>query len=213
MNIEILGKILEILILAFLLKGVYNFIRAAILRRRLIGRLRKIGREKGYTLRRVRPGIAAFFRVSDCPDLVLTTPEAEYRIRLLTCRSRKRFYHFVTPEYYVRYRKFYFAVVGVDRTTGLRLFETFRRLPPYAGEWAVGGNDGNEENNGHDGHDGDSGTDSGTKAIRPVILADPAPLRFTVAEDRPLNAPGGGKQAKGWWFFSGSGFADFLETQ
>lgn len=204
MSIEILGKILEILILAYLLKGAYNLIRAAIRRRALTARLMRIGREKGYAVQRVRSGAAALFRTSDRPDLVLDTPESEYRIRFLTCRSRKRFYHFVTPEYYVRYRKLYFAVVGVDKTTGLRLLESFRRLPPYAAEWSVGGKD---ENAGY------GGSEPGAKPIRPVILADPAPLRFTVAGSRPLDAPGGGKQADGWWFFSGTGFADFLEGE
>ncbi len=85
----------------WIVKGLYNWIHAIILRLAMVQSIKKICKKRGFTLVKTRPIFASLFRFSPKPDMIVKTGGADYVLRVVTCRARKRIYHFVSHEWFV----------------------------------------------------------------------------------------------------------------
>lgn len=186
--------VFSILLLALfwfcLIKGCFNFIRALIHRWRFCRKLTKICREKGYEIKKTRHPLASFFRYASKPDLIVRTDDSEYLLRYITCRAHKRFWHFVTPEYLVKYTRLYFAFHAVNRPIGFRLTEHFGYLPPFS----------------------DLGEPSqSTLRRQPILLINPSPVDVScVLDGKGKVIAENGRPFKGWLFYNAKGFLNLL---
>lgn len=109
----------------------------------------------------------------------------------VSCRARKRFWHFVSPEYAVRYLRFYFAVIGVSKATGFRAFERFFRLPPFD----------------------DTPAGENTVKRQSILLFDPKPIQITCVSGGARTENGvNGTEFDGWLIFDGKGFTEYLKN-
>ena len=193
---EVIGLLIDTLFIFWLLKGIYNWIRALITRGSLYRKLSKLCRNNGYELEKPRSPLASFFRFSKNPDVILRTTDREYLIRLVTCRARKRFWHFVSPEYAVRYMRFYFAAFGASKTTGLRAFERYFHLPPFDEDYMK-----------------ETYTKNGeTVQKQQILLFDPQPIRITCVQggNSSVNAASG-TEFDGWLIYNAKGFSELLK--
>ena len=116
---------------------------------------------------------------------VLKTNEKNYLIRFITCRKRKRFYHFASAEYYAFYSKLFFALPLAKKEESLNIQETFRYLPPLADSFIC-----KEE-------------DLETETI---LLFSPAPVEISYNGKILSN----GSMLEGSTVYNGNGFLDFL---
>ena len=62
-----------------------KYIRAVWKRFTLMSRLRSICRKKGYKLKKLSSCYRSIFTVTDSPEILITTPQEKYEIKLFTC--------------------------------------------------------------------------------------------------------------------------------
>ncbi len=178
----IIYYIIYFLLAVWIFKGIYNFLRAIIMRIILYIRLTKICKKRGYELIFPRFIFASFLRTSRKPDIIIMTPETDFFVRIMTCRARLRVYHFVNHEWFVRVAKtalllpFLQGEVTLHRHVG--------HMPPLEAEGA---------------------------RARTVLLFNPAPLSVTFAAGNRRELASNGTDFEGWTTFNGKGFAEFLE--
>lgn len=128
--LTIVAILFTVVIFLLLVKGGYNFLRAIILRGKFLHKLEKTCLYKQYRIQKVRPFLASFFRRSDAPDLILTIGDTEYLIRFITCQARKRFYYFITQEYYVRSLRLFTHLPTAVRLDSAHYFAQRKHVPP-----------------------------------------------------------------------------------
>ena len=105
-----------------------NWIRAAILRKRLLKNIDRICERRGFRVRRCRNRYASFFRVGALPDLVISG-EREYLVRMITTVKRNRFYHFLDEKYAASYTKMVMALPMAKGVNEFKRAERFHYLP------------------------------------------------------------------------------------
>ena len=74
---------------------VARYITIILKRQRLIGKLKKLCRKNGYSMRLHRGRFASVFITKSIPDLTIETSECIYEVNLLTTRFRHVCYQFV----------------------------------------------------------------------------------------------------------------------
>ena len=174
------------LFILFILKGIYNWIHAIILRVMLYAKLSKICREKGYEMKKPRFIFASFFRLSAKPDIVIRTPGTEYVVRIITCRARKRVYHFVNHEWFVRALRYYILSLAFHSGTPLTLTKTCKYLPPLDSEYISDGQ-------------------------QVVLLFNPSPLEITYTTRTNQREIGTNSSVfDGWMIYNAKGFTSAL---
>ena len=172
----------------YLAKAFYNIVRAVILRAALYIRLSKICKKHGYEISRKRPFPASFFGFSRRPDMVIKTASAEYIVRLITCRARKRHYHFVSHEWFVRAFKVYMLLPFLQGDE-LTLFKHVKYIPPLDGEF--------------------TGLEK-----QVVLLFNPSPLEITfTARGSAREIASNGSDFDGWLIYNARAFAKILEGE
>ena len=108
---NVLGLLLYVLFFFCIIKTLYNWIKALILRASFKRKLTKISSKRNYKIKIVGGFWKSLFKYTSKPDIILKTNSQTYMVRFVTCRARKRFYHFVTPEYYAKYMKLFFTMI------------------------------------------------------------------------------------------------------
>lgn len=172
-------------IAALLLKGAYNWLRAIILRTSFIISLGRICREKGFELKKPRNIFASLFCLSPKPDITVKAGDAEYLIRLITCRARKRVYHFADHERFVR-AMLLNLLLFTAQGEHLTLFRRLKYLPPLDEKCL-------------------------TPDSRVVLLFNPSPLSVTFNESPSRRELGtDGADFNGWLIYSAAGFKKLL---
>lgn len=178
------------LFVLFVLKGVYNWVHAIILRVMLYSKLGSICRKKGYELQKPRAIFASFFKLSSAPDVIIRTPDTEYLLRIITCRARKRVYHFVNHEWFVRALRYYVLSLAFHSGEPLTVTKTSKYLPPLDGKYIS------------------SDTD---RKQQVVLLFNPSPLEITYTTRSNQREIGGNdSDFDGWLIYNAKGFEKLL---
>ena len=87
----------------------------------------KVESKNGYEIKIVGGFWKSLLHYTSRPDIILVTPNEKYMIRFVTCRARKRFYQFVTPEYYAKYMKLHFAFLALFGQTLIHSPQSIQR--------------------------------------------------------------------------------------
>lgn len=176
------------LFVLFILKGIYNWIHAIILRVMLYAKLGKICREKGYEIQKPRSIFASFFRLSSAPDVIIRTSDTEYLLRIITCRARKRVYHFVNHEWFVRAFRYYVLSLAFHSGEPLTVTKICKYLPPLDGKYII--------------------PDCKQQV---VLLFNPSPLEISYTTRSNQREIGGNdSDFDGWLIYNAKGFAKLL---
>ncbi len=170
---------------AVILKGVYNWVRAIVLRLTFISRLGRICRKNGYELKKPRNIFASFFCLSPKPDITVKVGGTEYLIRFITCRARKRAYHFADHEWFVRAMRLN-LLFFLSQGESLTLFRKLKRLPPIDREYL-------------------------TEGSQVVLLFNPSPVSITFTGSNRRETGADGAYFDGWLIYSANGFKKLLE--
>ena len=187
----ILYYLVMILAALFVLKGIYNWVHAAVLRISLYIRLRGVCKSRGYEMNMPRFIFASFVRYSSRPDVIIKTGGVDYLIRIITCRQRKRVYHFVSHEWYVRVFRYYLLSLAFHSGTPLVLSRRARRLPPLDESFLSG---------------------EGDVKKQMVLLFNPSPLEITFNSPREggKKVAANGTDYDGWLIYNGKAFSKML---
>lgn len=178
------------LFVLFLLKGVYNWVHAAVLRVMLYSKLGAICRKKGYELQKPRFVFASFFRLSSEPDVIIRTPETEYLLRIITCRARKRVYHFVNHEWFVRAFRYYVLSLAFHSGEPLTVTKICKYLPPLDGKYISSDID---------------------RRQQVVLLFNPSPLEITyTTKSNQREIGSNNSDFDGWLIYNAKGFEKLL---
>ena len=185
----ILYYLLFILLALFIVKGIYNWIHAIILRIVLYIELDRICKKKGYKIEKPRFIFASFFCYSKNPDIIIRAGGIEYLVRIITCRARKRIYHFVNHEWFVRAFRYYILSLAFHSGTPVTLSKICKHLPPLDEKYL--------QPNGN------------KKQV--VLLFNPSPLEITLTTRTNRREIGSnGTDFDGWVIYNGQGFKQEL---
>lgn len=187
----ILYYLLLILLALFIVKGIYNWLHAIILRIMLCIKLDKICKKKGYKIEKPRFIFASFFCYSKNPDIIIRADSTDYLVRIITCRARKRIYHFVNHEWFVRVFRYYILTLAFHSGTPVTLSKSCKYLPPIDKTYLV--------------------ADGRNKQV--VLLFNPSPLEITYTTRTNHREIGGnGTVFDGWTIYNGKGFVQELNN-
>lgn len=153
----ILYYLLMFLLALFIIKWIYNCLRAIVLRIILYIKLAKVCKNKGYIMEKTRFILASFFKYSPKPDIIIRANDIDYIVRVITCRARKRIYHFVNHEWFVRVFRYYILTLAFHSGTPVTLSKSCKHLPPIDEKYLQ--------------HDG--------RKKQVVLLFNPSPLDIT----------------------------------
>ena len=187
---DVLGLLLYVLFFFCLVKTIYNWIRAFILRASFKRKLTKLCSEHCYDIKTVGGFWRSLFRYTSKPDIILKTPHTKYIIRFVTCRARKRFYHFVTPQFYAKYMKLYFAMFGASKELGFRMFETSGYIPEL-----------------------DESYTKKSDNVQLILLFNPSPLVINCTSNGKKEEAGNGSQFSNYTIYNANGFINLLKSK
>ena len=180
------------LFVLFVLKGIYNWVRAIILRFMLYAKLGRISRENGYTIETPRFILASFFKLSAKPDVIIRTSDTEYIVRIITCRARKRIYHFANHEWFVRAFRYYILSLAFHSGEPLTVTKICKYLPPLGEEYIS----------------------CGELRRQVVLLFNPSPLEITYTTRTNQREIGtNGSDFDGWMIYNAKGFTNALTSK
>ncbi len=178
------------LVILFVLKAIYNRIRATVLRALLYMKLKKICKKRGFEFTAPRFIFASFFRLSTKPDIVIKTPDEDLIVRIITCFARKRTYHFVNHEWFVRVFKYFLLSLAFHSGEPLTLSRRVLRLPPTDEEFL---------------------RPDGRKK-QEILLFSPSPLEITFnTSSNRREIASNGTDFEAWLVFNGKGFEGEVE--
>lgn len=178
------------LLALYIVKGVYNWLHAIILRISLYIKLEKICKRHGFIMERPRFIFASFFRYSKRPDIVIKANGVDYIVRIITCRARKRIYHFVSHEWFVRAFKVYMLLPFMN-SEDMVLFKRAKYIPPVDEKYLK---------------------DVKNKK-QVVLLFNPSPLDITFTSRQSRRQIGSnGADFDGWLIYNGRAFAELLDN-
>lgn len=177
------------IIALLLIKSIFNWLRTIYHRTKLYVNLGKLCRKNTYEMQNVRLPIATLFTYSSKPDIIIKTDDTEYIIRLITCRARKRIYHFANHEFFARAMRVTFMQRFATNPTTYTLFKHFKHLPPLDEKYLT---------------DGDL-----KKQV--VLLFNPSPLEISYTSKGSKKEIGGnGSNFDGWMIYNAKGFIKLL---
>ncbi len=183
----VIAYIIEIILLLWVSKIIFNIVRAIVLRVRFYIKLEKLCGEKGYTLTKNRAMFASFFGMSKKADIILCVGGTRYSVRLLTCFAHKRAYHFINERCYIRFARFGYILPMSKNINKIRFFESIKKMPLLA-----------EEQGGD---------------IKQILLFNPSPAEVFQLEGNRMKKSlvRDGAEMYGWNVYSAKGFLDLLE--
>lgn len=185
----VLYYLLMFFIALFVVKGIYNWLHAIILRIALYSKLHKVCKKRGYEIEKPRFIFASFFLYSSKPDIIIRSDSTEYLIRIITCRARKRIYHFVNHEWFVRLYRLYILLPFLMED--IALFKRAKHLPLLDEKYIQ---------------------ERGRKKLV-VLLFNPSPLEITYTTRTNRREIGtNGTNFDGWVIYNGKAFAQALDN-
>ena len=166
-----------------------NWIRAAILRKRLLKNIDRICERRGFRVRRCRNRYASFFRVGALPDLVISG-EREYLVRMITTVKRNRFYHFLDEKYAASYTKMVMALPMAKGVNEFKRAERFHYLPELHLPKDI----------------------KETRSIEPILLFNPVPVQVLAIDNEGcrVNLVTNGTRIGQFTVYGGSAFCEML---
>lgn len=88
----VIGTVVAVAIAAVLIAKSWKYIRAFCKRRALVGRLKKLCRQRGYTFEKLASPYKSVFTLTDEPEVLITTPARKYAIKLFACLNHNDTY-------------------------------------------------------------------------------------------------------------------------
>jgi len=182
----VIAYIIEVVLLLWLTKILYNIIRAIVLRARFYIKLKNICDSKGYLLRKNRPLFASFFIMSKKADIFIEANGTYYFVRLLTCFAYRRAYHFINERRYIRFARFGYILPMTKNINKISFFETMKTMPAFTKERG--------EN------------------VKQILLFNPSPMEIFWLDEKRMNKAlvWDGMEMYGWNVFGAKGFLDLL---
>ncbi|MBQ7291942.1 MAG: hypothetical protein IJW76_09545 [Clostridia bacterium] len=182
----VIAYTVEIILLIWVAKIIFNFVRAIVLRVRFYIKLKNICAEKGYILTKNRALFASFFGISKKSDITVSTGSTRYSVRLLTCFAHKRAYHFINESYYIRFARFGYILPMSKNINKIHFFESIKKMPLLSRE-----------------QDDDT---------RQILLLNPSPAEVFQLEGNRMKKSlvRDGAEMYGWNVYGAKGFLDFL---
>ncbi len=181
--------VLMVVLICLFFKGIYNIVRATILRVAFMSKLSKLCRDKKYKLTFTRNPAASFFRVSSSPDITLKTDDTEYVIRLITCRHRKRIWYFINDRTYVRVFRVFFALRYSHRMDPFDISKKLGHIPPLDKKYIK-------------------------SSSTPVYIFNPSPVEINyISEDNEKKLGGNGSRIHTTTIYNGNGFLNMLGSR
>lgn len=188
-----LMNLIEILIAAWVLLCIFNFIRSVFIRASFLLKLKKQCNQLEYTFTRRRRFFSGLLFRKGTPDLIVSTKDTEYLVRFVTCFARKRFYYFVSPYFFVRYVVLHFAPRGANKELPLRLFEMDGHLPAFSEEPTE---------------------ECSALKRQKVMLFNPSPVEISYAAGKEgIQIAGNGSVYEDWVIYSGGGFLSVISEK
>ena len=180
---------LMVVFVCLIFKGAYNIIRAVFLRIVFLHKLKKLCTSKKFRLAFVRNPISSFFKISSTPDMILKSDTAEYVIRLITCRKRKRIWYFINEGLYVRVFRVFFMMRYSHRADPFDISKKLGHIPALDKKYA-----------------------DHRKNVVPVYIFNPSPTEINyINEDNEKLTAGNGSVIHGTAIYNGNGFLNMLE--
>ena len=177
----------------FIAKAIYNWIHALILRAVLYLKLLIICKRRGFKMKTPRFFFSSFFLMSKKPDILIKTGDTNYLIRIITCRARKRAYHFVNHEWFVRVFRLYMLLPFMNAEE-MAPFKHAFRLPPLDEKYLS------------------QGAENEDAKPQVVLLFNPSPLEITFTSCSNRREIGtNGSSFDGWLIYNGKAFAELLK--
>lgn len=183
----VIAYIIEIILLLWIAKIIFNFIRAIVLCVRFYVKFEKLCAEKGYIITKNRNLFASFFCVSKKADFILCAGSTRYSVRLLTCFAHKRAYHFINESCYIRFARFGYILPMSRNINKIRFFESIKKMPLLAREQS--------------------------DVPKQILLLNPSPAEVFQLEGNRMKKSlvRDGAEMYGWNVYSAKGFLDLLE--
>ena len=192
--VRLISGIVEILLLAWLVKSIYNLIRALVLRSAFLKQLKKSCSVLGYHITRSNCFFSSFFGwLRKAPDLVIENSERRYLIVFITCQARKRFYYFINDRYYIRSMKLYTWLPMAKKVTASSIFKTIKPVPQMD-EAFLGGDDKNEHQ---------------------ILLFNPSPVQISHLDENGTRKmiDGNGSFIYKWTIYDATTFLNYLNRR
>lgn len=182
----VVAYLVAAILVLFVVKMLFNFVRAVVLRVRFYIRLGKLCAERGYEMTKKRGMFASFFSMTKKADLAVRAHGQSYSVRLITCFAHKRAYHFINEQYYIRFARFGYVLPMSRSINKIRFFEKLKKMPALEA-----GQNGN---------------------VKQVLLLNPSPLEvFRLDENRMSKSlVVDGTNMYGWEVYGASGFLKML---
>ncbi len=178
--IALVGVFVSFLIIKYLC----NLLRACRIRLRFYRRLKRLCKEKKYTLKKKRLIFASFLRCSKKPDLIVETPNEKYAVSFITSKSRKTYVRFITQERYIRTVRAFWVLLFSVKVAELFRYSGMKKAPKKPN------------------------ADSG---LTPVLLFNPAPLEISYLAPNGVRLTGNRQEMFGWKLFDATGFLEHLK--
>ena len=141
-----------------------------------------------------RSFFASFFRFSDTPDIIITTAHEKYLLRFFGCLSKKRFYYFVSSEYFIRSLQIFTLLPMALKFDSPHFFACRKRMCPFKEEYLK---------------------DEPSKQTQLIILINPTPssIYYLNKNNQGRSSAVNGAKIGNWAIYNGSGFLDGLNME
>ncbi len=122
---------------------------------------------------------------------MITAGDTVYCVRIIACRARKRHYHFVNHEWFVRVFRYYILSLAFHSGTPLTVSKRAMRLPPLDEKYLS----------------------NGELKSRVALIFNPSPLEITfTSRDNRREIATNGTDFDGWLIYNGKGFIQTLDA-
>lgn len=190
---EFFSVFFQIVLILFLAKVLYNFLRGIAFRIVFMNKLQKQCSKLEYKIEKKRSFFASFFRFSDTPDIIITTSHEKYMLRFFCCLSKKRFYYFVSSEYYIRSFQIFTLLPMAIKFDSPHFFACRKHMCPFKEDYTK---------------------DALTAQTKLVILINPVPssIYYLNKDNQGQSSVVDGAKVGNWSMYSGKGFLNLLRN-
>jgi hypothetical protein len=177
---------LDIFCILFVIVAIARFIRAFCMRVKLMRQIKELCKQRDFHLKTHRNPFLSFLYKGKRFDFTIETPQKTYVVKLITCFSKIKIYHFIDEESYVTYFKTFIVLPMATKVTEGVHWSCYHRFPRL--EKAEGDN------------------------VTHVLLFNPAPNDITYIDKKGLTQIAGNDTVIGdLQLFNGKGFLNAIE--
>ena len=183
--ITILLMLWDIVFLCLLVLAIARCIRAIRIRAKLMRQIKNVCKQSNCTLKIRRNCFFSLFHKGKQFDFSVETHKRTYLVKLITCFSKIKIYHFVDEENYVTYFKSFIALPMAEKFSESVHWSSYHRFPRLQ-----------KTQEDH---------------ITHVLLFNPVPNTITYADEKGLTqVAGNGTMIGDLQIFNGKGFCAML---